>query len=92
MPKLPRQDTKHSAMPATSGGVISGSTIVRRISSGLRAGGESGLDQLLRQRAQARAQREEHERRVLDAEQRHDAFRRIERIAAAHRAAPCPAS
>ena len=35
MPKLPRQDTKHSAMPATSGGVISGSTMLRRIASGL---------------------------------------------------------
>ena len=34
MPKLPRQDTKHSAMPATSGGVISGRMIVRSTVSG----------------------------------------------------------
>ena len=31
MPKLPRHETKHSAIPATSEGVINGNTTVRRI-------------------------------------------------------------
>jgi hypothetical protein len=35
MPKLPRQETKQSATPARSGGVISGITMVRITRSGL---------------------------------------------------------
>ena len=56
MPKLPRHDTKQSAMPATSGGVISGSTIVRSDRERPRAAGKARFDQLLRQRAQSGAQ------------------------------------
>ena len=80
MPKLPRQETKHSATPARSGGAISGSTMcATRERPG--AGGARRLDQFLRQSAQSRAHGQEHERRVLHAEHQHDAVRRVKRIA-----------
>ena len=44
MPKLPRQETKQSATPARSGGVISGRTMVRSTRQRPRAAGERRLD------------------------------------------------
>ena len=85
MPKLPRQETKLSATPARSGGVISGTHDRADHAQRLRPAGERRLEKLVRQRAQSGAQREEHERRVLDAQHQDDSSRRVQRIAAAER-------
>ena len=59
--------------------------MVRDHAQRLRPAGERRLEQLLRQRAQTGAQREKHERRVLDAQHQDDPSGRVQRIAAAQR-------
>ena len=85
MPKLPRQETKTSATPAMSGGRHQRQDDGAQHDQPAGAGGERRLDQLARQGAQPGAQGEEHERRILDAEQQDDALARIERVARAER-------
>ena len=60
-------------------------TIVRITRSGFAPPASARLEKLVRQRAQSGAQREEHERRVLDAQHQDYSSRRVQRIAAAER-------
>ena len=85
MPKLPRQETKHERDAREERRRHQRQHDGADHAQRLRAAGERRLDQLLRQRAQPGAQREEHERRVLDAQHQDDAAGRVQRIAAAER-------